>query len=596
MRYGGRKSFFWSAARRLGEHVCQKQRREDSALYAQLERRFQNGVFGALCGDGYDRMGWQFRLRRKGMQWREESLFLSLWRRLCNYVAQSSVGYVGLLLLTVGISFLILTLIVDEFLKDRAQLFTSLSLVFLSVPLLGSQRSLSSVMGESFFVGWIQKSIGSPPVPQKEEIRGEGRPMAVLGLCALLVTAAGFFSPARTVLGVLFLFLGLLLLPVPEVDIPILLFLFPFFQLTSHPTLLLLALTLILEISWLLKIYCGRRDFELELADLFVLLFSFLLFCGGLVGYGELETGAMLSLLALVYFPVKNLLSSKAWRIRVQSAICTGGTVCALFGIFEYFFGELELLWVDSERFFDIGGRVCAFFDNPNILAVYLLFVFPIALVASLDPQKAPVRRFFFALCSFSILLCIVLTWSRGAWLGVLCEIFLVLLFQSPGSAAVLFLGFPLSLGALPFLPQSVIGRFLSIGDLAESSIRYRIYTWQGVLETVKAHPFGIGVGEAAFSKVYPHYAKSGIETVMHAHNLLLQITLELGVVGTAVFLFLLALAWIKGFGRGRSMGAPYALCGVMVMGFFDHVWYAPGMLALVFAFIALSLTGEEKE
>ena len=597
MRYGRRKSFFADIAERFGNALCREGRFPASppSLYTRLGKRFQKSRIGALCGDGYDRAGWQFRLRRRGMQWREESRLSALGRRLGAYVLESSAGYLGLLFLTLGISFLILVLIVDALSSDSAQISTSVSLILLSLPLLGSRRSLGAMLSDSLLIGKATELVGKAPcfAFQRGE-SGEGRPMAVLAISAVLVTLGGIFSPASVVRGLLFAALFGLLFPVPEVGLPIVLFLFPFLFATAHPTVLLLFLLLILGSAWLLKIYCGRRDFGLELVDLFVLLFALLLLLGGVIGYGDVRVGATLSFFTLSYFPVKGLLSSRLWRRRACAALCAGGSVCAAFGILQYFFGELDLAWVDGVRFFDIGGRVCSFFDNPNILAIYLLFVFPMALCAAMDRGRSVPRRCFFFIGALCMLLCIVFTWSRGAWLGALLSLVLLFLFHSPTTTKALLLGSPFAFCALPFLPQNVIRRFLSIGDLTESSIRYRLYTWQGVLDMIGAHPFGIGVGEAAFKSVYPHYAKSGIETVMHAHQLLLQITLELGWVGCAVFLLIVVSALLCGFGRRRSMGAPYALCGVLVMGCFDHIWYAPAMLVMTVVSLAFSLVEGE--
>ena len=56
----------------------------------------------------------------------------------------------------------------------------------------------------------------------------------------------------------------------------------------------------------------------------------------------------------------------------------------------------------------------------------------------------------------------------------------------------------------LPFvLPETIINRFLSIGNMADSSTSYRVYIWLGTIAMLKDYWFcGIGPGAAAFNQV----------------------------------------------------------------------------------------------
>jgi putative inorganic carbon (HCO3(-)) transporter len=201
--------------------------------------------------------------------------------------------------------------------------------------------------------------------------------------------------------------------------------------------------------------------------------------------------------------------------------------------------------------------------------------------------------RVFYTLVSAFCVLCILFTWSRGAWLALFLQFFLFLLFYSQKTRRLLCFS-PLLLLSVPFLPNNFRARLFSIGDLGESSIRYRLLTWQGSLKMLAAHPFGIGVGERAWRAVYPHFAMSGTKTVMHAHNLFLEVWAELGAVGLAVFLLLVGRILASAV-KGGKKAAVLSLSGALVMGFFDHLWYYPGMLMPFFAFLALCASGEQK-
>ena len=264
-----------------------------------------------------------------------------------------------------------------------------------------------------------------------------------------------------------------------------------------------------------------------------------------------------------------------------------------ILGIFQYFFGSTPLLWVDADRFSEIGRRVTGVFENPNVLGIYLLLILPVSLFLALDVRGKKWRRIL-ALCIFLFgVLGAVFTWSRGAWLAILLEFVLLLLLSGKRTAALCAFLPVLGIGAVPLLPQSVLHRFSSIGSLADSSIRYRLYTWSGVCRMIAEHPFGIGVGESAFRAVYPQYAVSGIETVMHAHQILLQLALEMGIGGVLVFGAAMLSCIARGLGNRSTASFAAALCGALTMGCFDHLWYEKTLIALIFILAALTAKEE---
>ena len=76
-------------------------------------------------------------------------------------------------------------------------------------------------------------------------------------------------------------------------------------------------------------------------------------------------------------------------------------------------------------------------------------------------------------------------------------------LFNSQKTIRVLFF----CILAIPFmpmiLPKSVLNRFLSIGNLTDSSLQYRLYTWKGSARILKENFWGgIGYGNTAFREI----------------------------------------------------------------------------------------------
>ena len=379
-------------------------------------------------------------------------------------------------------------------------------------------------------------------------------------------------------------------------DIPNLIFLFllcafPFFQLLEHSTLWLLPSCLFL-VLWFVRLLFQAEKPKLDFADFLVLLILLLQLSTAFTGYGRTVDALSAALLTSTWFFARDFLreENKKKFVFLSSVSLL---IVSLIGVRQYALGMAELRWVDASRFGNIGGRVTSLFSNPNILAIYLLLYFPIPLWATFLHENKGRMRVFYAITTVFCALCILLTWSRGAWLGLFLEFFLFLVFHSRKSRYMLHF-LPLLFILIPFLPSNFKSRLLSIGDLGESSIRYRLHTWQGALQMFKHYPFGIGVGERAWRAIYPRFAVSGTKTVMHAHNVFLQVATEIGVVGLMAFLTLLAFVILCAVQR-KNIVALVAISGSLVMGMFDHLWYYPGMLVPFWSMLAFCMRSERK-
>ena len=364
---------------------------------------------------------------------------------------------------------------------------------------------------------------------------------------------------------------------------------FPFFQLLEHATLWVLPTCLFL-------FFCSLKSFlkecKFDFADFLVLLILLLQISTAFTGYGRAVDALSAALLTSIWFFARRFWGDENNKKFVFLSSLSL-LIISVIGVGQYAFGAAELRWVDASRFGDIGGRVTSLFSNPNILAVYLLLYFPFSLWATFLPENKGRMRVFYAITTVFCALCILLTWSRGAWLGVFLEVFLFLIFHSRKSRYILRL-LPLLFIFVPLLPSNFKSRLLSIGDLGESSIRYRLQTWQGTLKMLKAYPFGIGVGERAWRAVYPHFAVSGTKTVMHAHNVFLQVATELGMVGMIVFLLLIFTALLSAC-KKKNFTMVTVVSGAIVMGLFDHLWYYPGMLVPFWSMFAFCMRDDWK-
>ena len=293
------------------------------------------------------------------------------------------------------------------------------------------------------------------------------------------------------------------------------------------------------------------------------------------------------------------MLRTPKWLDRCVSALTGGAVITAVLGIGQYITGRAVSDWLDTKYFSDIEGRVTTFFDNPNILGAYLAIAFPFLLARTLRAVDGR-GRLLGRISILAVMICAVLTWSRSAWVAIIVTTIIFALINNRNTLKALLL-VVVSLPVVAYvLPHSVVKRFMSIGDLADSSSYYRVYTWRGTLRAIADNLLGgVGYGSSAYAEVYPKYAYAGIEAVAHSHNLYLQILFEVGIFGFLIFATMLFIFSQKNFeffkskcDKGIKLMASAAFCSclaALVIGMFDYVFYNLRIFFIFWIAMALS-------
>ncbi len=239
-------------------------------------------------------------------------------------------------------------------------------------------------------------------------------------------------------------------------------------------------------------------------------------------------------------------------------------------GAAEAAYGAVQFLTDTGPGAFQLSGALRAFghFDQPNPFAGYLTTILPMAICMALCPAN-PTRFRWLSLCSAGLLgVGIGLSQSRGAWLGAAVAAVCLLLAWSRATRRLLV---PCALGAALALALAVSGLLpAAILDRLGQTIEYfgvfdvrtvevtsenwavveRMAHWQAGWYMFLDHPW-LGVGAGNYAEAYPHYfVGMWREALGHAHNYYLNILAELGLVGGALLLLLLALAF-------RQLGVP---------------------------------------
>lgn len=532
--------------------------------------------------------------RRRVMTAFDDSVIISRAKRGMQSLFSMTMKYYGIFCLTFGISLVFSSLYLGNLsggFFERVRLLAGAGLLlaslvmFFSDATLGeaicSSRACNAVLFRFFGLGRAIFEVTGR--------KHKGYTAFALGLALGLLSVK--ISPLLIFIALAAVIVMYIILASPEAGVLIMLSLLPFMT-----TMMLVGVTLWTTLSYTIKVLRGKRTFRVEGFDIAVMLFGLVIFLGGLFSSGgaaSLKASLVFCCFILGYFLVANLLRTTERLERMAAAMLIAALIVAALGVFQYVTGSAESTWQDTEMFENISGRVVSTFANPNVLAEYLIMVLPIC-GAMLITTKNKTERAFYPLTFVILCLCLIFTWSRGAWLGFIAGAALFLLIWSRKFFVAGLFGL-MAVPALPFvLPSSIVSRFASIGNIGDSSTSYRVSIWKSVVDIIKDYFFsGIGVGEAAFKNVYLQYTHEGIELAPHSHNLYFQIILEVGILGLILFLLLAALFLRKAFSffdrrnsiypyegreelRLRLLSAAGA-CGIISMllqGFTDYVWY----------------------
>jgi putative inorganic carbon (HCO3(-)) transporter len=255
---------------------------------------------------------------------------------------------------------------------------------------------------------------------------------------------------------------------------------------------------------------------------------------------------------------------------------------------------------------------------HANQLAGSLLLLIPLAAAAGIGSYLSrPVRVAALGLAGAGLLL-LVLTQSRAGWIGgaaggvTLVGLLLWLRVGRTGRFRLILLGGTLTVAAIALALQVDPQQWRALLDEPDltaavgtlDTVGFRLEVWRWGAAAVGDFPF-TGVGLGAFRRValrlYPLNVPAGYD-IAHAHNIFLQVGLDLGLPGVVAYVTLLLVAaqrlWralVVPRARPLAYGCLIALVAFHVYGLGDAL--APGAKpALLFWFIlglAVTLPGQ---
>lgn len=249
---------------------------------------------------------------------------------------------------------------------------------------------------------------------------------------------------------------------------------------------------------------------------------------------------------------------------------------------------------------------------NANVLAGALLLILPFPLMFLLDGRWVTAYRLRLGIAFLLLLLVVVIgsTQSRGAYLSAGIVIIFLLILRWP--RLIYTVPLLLGLGAAFMVwagPQQLLEAL--VFSTATPGLDQRLEIWSRAWYALWDFSFtGIGIGafDIVIPLLYPYFLIAPTETIPHAHNLYLQIGLDLGMPGLLAFLALWINLWVMIVSLLRqreqpqrwilAAGAAGSLLGLALHGLVDAVLWGNKLAFLpwwLYALITVSFLQQQE-
>lgn len=298
----------------------------------------------------------------------------------------------------------------------------------------------------------------------------------------------------------------------------------------------------------------------------------------------------------LLYYLVSHNIKSQSQLSRVVIVLLTSAVLVSLYGFYQYIIGvdTSALEWVDGDQFPDLKVRIFSTLQNPNLLAGFLVTVIAIATGLGLRFTEND-KKLSMLVLVVMLTGCLVLTYSRGAWVSMAVVIGAYGLLYDRRFLWLLLIG-----PAVMLCFSEVSSRVLSIFHPTDTSSTLRLALWESTVAMIRDNPLS-GIGWGSYWLVYPNYdffIQDPSTVIFHAHNMYLHLAAETGLPGMCTFiafmychahtaLRLLPQAeepWIQGL----LSGLVAAILGIAVSGLTDHILFSIQMSMLVWLMFAI--------
>jgi putative inorganic carbon (hco3(-)) transporter len=369
---------------------------------------------------------------------------------------------------------------------------------------------------------------------------------------------------------------------------------------------------------WVLLSLCAPREQIGRLTPVHLLVVAFTGIAVLATGLSPVRSAAAVGLskllLYLLFFAlVERVVRVRRWRSVLIAAYLHVALIVGIYGIRQWLFGaEALATWTDPESNLYTTTRVYSYLGNPNLLAGYILPAIPLGIGAMFAWRGWLPKLLATVMTSISTL-CLVFTFSRGGWMGLVASLLVFALLLLYWLLPYLprfwrVWAFPILLGGVGSVVLLAVLFVAPVRDRVmsifvggkDSSNNFRLNVWAAVQEMIRARPvLGIGPGNTAFNLRYPLYQRPGF-TALSAYSIYLELLVEVGVIGFAVFSWLLFVVLQRGWVQLQRLredhqregfwliAALSVIVGMLIHGTVDTIWYRPEVATLWWFMVAI--------
>ncbi len=264
------------------------------------------------------------------------------------------------------------------------------------------------------------------------------------------------------------------------------------------------------------------------------------------------------------------------------------------------FIAVCTMVYVSCYSLFHKGVGSGSYFMDENDLSLYVNMWLPFCYFL-FAAEKGKIKKIVYASGLLIGIASIVVSFSRGGLIGLICVFFVIWLF-SPRKVISLVVVCLLAAGVFFLASEKYWARMETIQETGKGTARGRLLSWKAGWDMFLDNPLGVGGNN--FQARFPEYQSSKFSRGMWgrvAHSLWFTLIPELGIVGVIIYSLLLYynikdILFLKRIYKGKknedllylqyfSRGTIASFAGYFASGtflsvlYYPHYWYLTGII-----------------
>ncbi len=379
-------------------------------------------------------------------------------------LAYTSAKSYGLFFLTFGFFSIFSQLLKYYFESNPTVQLSSLVLcaviTLFSLPLLRVDKPLAIMLQDIKVIDFILFEFFSINRMHRGRKQASIPPIAAV-IIGLVPSVCGFFlGPQNVFLAICVLIFAVIAFASPEFSLIFTILTIPFMSFIPDEEIVIAVLALLTFISFLRKVILGKRVYNFEIYDIFVIAISvFLLVSAFVNGESSMKINLVFALILLLYFTASNLLVNRRLADCAVSAIIVSAIPVSSLTIVKHFI-KLSILPKASGGVLEYLSGISFAFNSSETLAAFLLVSIAFTVGYAADTKKTWAALAYIAVIILQVT-ALILTFSTWA-LAILAVSFVVyFIIKSKRIASDILLIAVILMHGILFLSADVLNSFI---------------------------------------------------------------------------------------------------------------------------------------